>query len=136
MRHIMVATDGSESADRAVDVATELTAAVGGDLNILHVSGDLSGDPAQLWAFYLQLVEVEQAFKELTGDLAIRPIYHQTDERIEAHILMCSRDCSWFGHMADWCEQDLRRLRVRTAVAFHDSCSSREPVVAATRIAA
>ena len=36
------------------------------------------GDPAKLWAFYLQLVEVEQAFKELKGDLAIRPIYHQT----------------------------------------------------------
>jgi len=46
------------------------------------------GDPVQLWAFYLQLTEVEQAFKELTGDLAIRPIYHQTDERIEAHILV------------------------------------------------
>jgi hypothetical protein len=46
------------------------------------------GDPAQLWAFYLQLTEVEQAFKELKNDLAIRPIYHQTDERIEAHILV------------------------------------------------
>src|SRR5246127_2864483 len=46
------------------------------------------GDPAQLWAFYLQLTEVEQAFKELKHDLAIRPIYHQTDERIEAHILV------------------------------------------------
>jgi hypothetical protein len=46
------------------------------------------GDPAQLWAFYLQLTEVEQAFKELKDDLAIRPIYHQTDERIEAHILV------------------------------------------------
>ncbi len=46
------------------------------------------GDPTQLWAFYLQLVEVEQAFKELKGDLAIRPIYHQTDERIEAHIFV------------------------------------------------
>ena len=45
-------------------------------------------DPAQLWAFYLQLVEVEQAFKELKGDLAIRPIYHQTDARIEAHIFV------------------------------------------------
>ena len=46
------------------------------------------GDPAQLWAFYLQLTEVEQAFKELKRDLAIRPIYHQTDERIEAHIFI------------------------------------------------
>ncbi len=47
-----------------------------------------SDDPAQLWQYYLQLVEVEQAFKELKGDLAIRPIYHQTDERIEAHIFV------------------------------------------------
>ena len=44
--------------------------------------------PAQLWTFYLQLVEIEQAFKELKDDLAIRPIYHQTDERIEAHIFV------------------------------------------------
>ena len=34
------------------------------------------------------LVEVEQAFKELKGDLSIRPIYHQNDERIEAHIFV------------------------------------------------
>ena len=34
----------------------------------------------------MQLVEVEQMFKELKGDLAVRPIYHQTDARIEAHI--------------------------------------------------
>jgi transposase len=46
------------------------------------------GDPAQLWTFYLQLTEVEQAFKELKHDLAIRPIYHQTDARIEAHIMV------------------------------------------------
>jgi hypothetical protein len=31
---------------------------------------------------------MEQAFKELKGDLAIRPIYHQTDERIETHIFV------------------------------------------------
>jgi hypothetical protein len=37
---------------------------------------------------YLQLVEVEQAFKELKNDLAIRPIYHQLDTRIEAHIFI------------------------------------------------
>jgi transposase len=45
-------------------------------------------DPTKLWTFYLQLVEVEQAFKELKGDLAVRPIYHQTDARIEAHIFV------------------------------------------------
>jgi transposase len=45
-------------------------------------------DPAQLWQYYMQLTEVEQAFKELKGDLALRPIYHQLDTRIEAHIFV------------------------------------------------
>jgi hypothetical protein len=36
----------------------------------------------------MQLVEIEQAFKELKGDLAIRPIHHQLDHRIEAHIFV------------------------------------------------
>ena len=45
-------------------------------------------DPAALWRYYIQLTEIEQAFKELKSDLAIRPIYHQTDERIEAHIFV------------------------------------------------
>ena len=45
-------------------------------------------DPATLWRHYLQLTEVEQAFKELKHDLAIRPIFHQTEARIEAHILV------------------------------------------------
>lgn len=44
--------------------------------------------PAQLWQFYLQLVQVEQAFKHLKGDLGLRPIYHQDLERIEAHIFI------------------------------------------------
>ena len=48
---------------------------------------NMSGaDPSKLWEFYVQLTEVEQAFKELKGDLSIRPIYHQNDERIEARI--------------------------------------------------
>lgn len=45
-------------------------------------------DPATLWAYYLQLVAVEEAFKNLKGDLAVRPIFHQRLERIEAHIFI------------------------------------------------
>jgi hypothetical protein len=45
-------------------------------------------DPAKLWSFYLQLVAVEEAFKNLKGDLAIRPIFHQHEQRIEAHIFV------------------------------------------------
>jgi transposase len=44
--------------------------------------------PAELWSFYMQLVQVEEAFKNLKGALRVRPIYHQKMERIEAHILV------------------------------------------------
>jgi len=45
-------------------------------------------DPGQMWEFYTQLVQVEEAFKHLKGDLAIRPIFHQKEDRIEAHIFV------------------------------------------------
>jgi transposase len=45
-------------------------------------------DPAQMWEFYTQLVQVEEAFKVLKGDLLVRPIFHQKEERIEAHIFV------------------------------------------------
>ena len=45
-------------------------------------------DPAQLWQFYIQLVEIEGAFKNLKDDLQLRPIYHQLEERVEAHIFV------------------------------------------------
>src|ERR1043166_4464189 len=45
-------------------------------------------DPTKLWTWYVQLVAVEQAFKHLKGDLSIRPIYHQDQARIEAHIFV------------------------------------------------
>jgi len=47
-----------------------------------------SSDPAELWRYYLQLTRIEEAFRNLKGDLAIRPIYHQREARIEAHIFI------------------------------------------------
>jgi transposase len=45
-------------------------------------------DPAKLWKFYIQLVEIEAAFKNLKDNLQLRPIYHQLEHRIEAHIFV------------------------------------------------
>jgi len=45
-------------------------------------------DPAILWQRYIQLTEIEAAFRNLKSDLAIRPIHHQKDPRIEAHIFV------------------------------------------------
>src|SRR5881398_1780792 len=45
-------------------------------------------DPAVLWDRYMQLVQIEAAFKCLKSDLGIRPIYHQLEHRVDAHILV------------------------------------------------
>ena len=45
-------------------------------------------DPGKMWEMYLLLAEIEAAFKNLKSDLRLRPIYHQLEERIEAHIFV------------------------------------------------
>ncbi len=45
-------------------------------------------DPVKLWKYYTQLTQVEEAFKNLKGDLALRPVYHQREDRIESHIFV------------------------------------------------
>ena len=45
-------------------------------------------NPAEMWEFYTQLTHVEEAFRDLKGDLALRPIHHQKEARIEAHIFV------------------------------------------------
>jgi hypothetical protein len=45
-------------------------------------------DPKVLWEYYLQLVAIEAAFKNLKGDLQLRPIFHRKEQRIEAHIFV------------------------------------------------
>jgi transposase len=42
-----------------------------------------------IWEMYLLLTRIEQAFKDIKGDLSIRPIWHHDDPRIEAHIFVC-----------------------------------------------
>jgi len=43
---------------------------------------------AVLWEWYMQLIRVEESFKTLKGDLSLRPIHHQVERRVEAHILV------------------------------------------------
>jgi len=52
--------------------------------------GFRAGDQAgTLWEMYMQLTEIEAAFKTLKSDLHLRPIRHHLELRIEAHILVC-----------------------------------------------
>lgn len=66
-------------------------------------------DPAassagELWRYYIQLVEIEEAFKNLKGDLAVRPVHHQRIDRVEAHI---------FISFVAYCVQVTMRQRLR-----------------------
>ena len=45
-------------------------------------------DPAVLWERYVQLAQIEAAFKAMKSELGIRPLYHQLGHRVEAHILV------------------------------------------------
>jgi hypothetical protein len=49
---------------------------------------DLDRQGPTLWAWYMQLVQVEEAFRTLKSDLDLRPIGHQLENRVEAHILV------------------------------------------------
>jgi transposase len=53
-----------------------------------HLPAAMAQDGPGLWRMYMQLVQVEQAFKDIKSDLAVRPIHHQLEERVEAHILV------------------------------------------------
>jgi transposase len=44
--------------------------------------------PAELWKQYIQLTEVEAAFRTLKSELAIRPLFHQLEKRVKAHVLV------------------------------------------------
>ena len=46
-------------------------------------------DPKLLWKTYIQLTEVEDSFRTEKHDLGMRPIYHQKQDRTQAHILVC-----------------------------------------------
>jgi hypothetical protein len=49
--------------------------------------------PEKLWQFYIQLTQVAAAFKELKDDLSLRPIFHSSEQRIEAHIFVSFLAC-------------------------------------------
>jgi transposase len=47
-----------------------------------------ANSPAELWKQYIQLTEVEAAFRTLKSELAIRPLFHQLEKRVKAHVLV------------------------------------------------
>jgi len=59
-------------------------------------------DPKTIWKRYIQLTEVEDAFRTEKHDLGMRPIYHQKQDRTQAHILVCFLSLAMWRTLQHW----------------------------------
>jgi hypothetical protein len=59
----------------------------------------------ELWQAYMQLTEAELAFRIHKSDLRIRPIWHQKQDRVQAHILVCFLACVLWKTLAQLCRR-------------------------------
>jgi len=62
-------------------------------------------DACTLWKRYIQLTDAEWAFRIHKDELAIRPIWHQKDERVQAHILVCFLAYVLWKTLAQWMQR-------------------------------
>ena len=58
--------------------------------------------PEELWRTYIQLSEAEAAFRVQKSDLKIRPIWHQKEDRVKAHILVCFLAFAMWKALEGW----------------------------------
>lgn len=59
----------------------------------------------ELWKAYIQLTEAEAAFCIHKSDLGLRPIWHQKEDRVLAHILVCFLACVLWKTLSQCCQQ-------------------------------
>ncbi len=62
----------------------------------------VSEDPAELWKWYIQLTQAEAAFRTSKSDLALRPVFHQKEHRVDAHILVCFLALAMWRTLEQW----------------------------------
>jgi hypothetical protein len=74
-----------------------------------------SDNAADLWTKYIQLTEAEAAFRALKSELSIRPLFHQLEHRVKAHVLV-----AFLGY-AMWVT--LKHLLKRRSAIVQNECS-------------
>jgi len=62
----------------------------------------VSEDPSELWKWYIQLTQAEAAFRTSKSDLMLRPVFHQKEERVDAHILVCFLALAMWRTLEQW----------------------------------
>jgi len=59
-------------------------------------------DPVLLWRWYIQLTQAEAAFRTAKSDLGLRPVFHQKEDRVHAHILVCFLALALWRTLEQW----------------------------------
>lgn len=73
-------------------------------------------NPQKLWQYYIQLTQIEEAFRNLKGDLALRPIYHRVESRIEAHVFIAFLSYCLHVTLRQRCQQNAPGLTPRSVL--------------------
>ena len=109
MQHIMVATDGSEGADRAIDVAAGIASAMGGNLSVLTVGGNLSSDEMR------QLARAERDVGDALEALSNEIVRRAKDRAQRIGVSTVKMQVAW-GDAAEAIIEAVRRERVDAIV--------------------
>lgn len=59
-------------------------------------------DPKDLWKTYIHLTEIEETFRTLKSEMNLRPVFHQTTERVQAHIFVCFLGLVMYRTLSQW----------------------------------
>jgi hypothetical protein len=59
-------------------------------------------DPVLLWRWYIQLTQAEAAFRTAKSDLGLRPVFHQKEDRVQAHLLVCFLALALWRTLEQW----------------------------------
>lgn len=62
----------------------------------------VEGDERDLWKWYIQLTQAEAAFRTAKSDLNLRPVYHQTADRVRAHVMVCFLSLAMWRVLEMW----------------------------------
>jgi transposase len=80
-------------------------------------------DPAKPWRWYIHLTEVEDAFRISKSDLGLRPVYHQKQDRVQAHIMVCFLALAMWRVLEAWLSSsnlgDCARQVIRQMETMH-----------------
>jgi transposase len=78
---------------------------------------NLSGEtPEELWRMYIQLTDVEEVFRTEKTELAIRPIWHQLEKRVQAHVLFSFLAYAMWKTLQTWMERSGVGRGARTVI--------------------